>query len=309
MTARCLIADPLSASGLEILRDGGRFDVTVADTITAPDLLARIPEFEALVVRSRTKVTRDVIARGGALRVIGRCGVGLDNIDVAAARERGVAVVSAAGASAVSVAELTLGLMISLARRIPEADASMRAGKWERSRFMGSELFGKTLGIIGLGNIGREVASRARAFGMSAIYFDPYLPPGAAGAAPATAAPLQDLLETADIITIHIPLSDETRHMIGADAFGRMKAGAFLLNVSRGGIVDESALLAALRGGRLAGAALDVFESEPPERSDITSDPRVIVCPHIGASTREAQERAGIEVARRVVEILRGPAS
>jgi len=309
MTIRSLIADPLSPSGIEILRDGGRFDVTVADTISPSELLARIPGFGALVVRSRTKVTRDVIASGASLRVIGRCGVGLDNIDVAAARERGVAVVSAAGASAVSVAELTLGLMISLARRIPEADASVRSGKWERSRFMGWELSGKTLGVIGLGNIGREVALRARAFGMSVLYYDPYLPPGAAGATPATAAPLQELLETADIITIHIPLSDETRHLIGADAFERMKAGVFLLNVSRGGIVDEAALLAALRGGRLAGAALDVFETEPPERSDITSDPRVIVCPHIGASTREAQERAGIEVARRVVEILRAPAS
>ncbi len=306
---RSLIADSLSTSGLDILRDGGRFEVAVADTINPQDLLDRIPDFHALVVRSRTKVTRDVIARGAALRVIGRCGVGLDNIDVAAARERGVAVVSAAGASAVSVAELTLGLMISLVRRIPEADASVRAGKWERSRFMGSELNGKTLGIIGLGNIGREVALRARAFGMNVLYYDPYLPAGAAAGSPVTASPLKDLLETADIISIHIPLSDETRHLIGADAFEGMKAGAFLLNVSRGGIVDETALLAALRGGHLAGAALDVFETEPPERSDITSDPRVIVCPHIGASTKEAQERAGIEVARRVVEILRAPAN
>ncbi|MFN0150912.1 MAG: hydroxyacid dehydrogenase [bacterium] len=304
---RSLVADSLSSSGLEILRDGGRFEVAVADTINAHELLDRIPDFHALVVRSRTKVTRDVIARGAALRVIGRCGVGLDNIDVAAARERGVAVVSAAGASAVSVAELTLGLMISLVRRIPEADASVRAGKWERSRFMGSELSGKTLGLIGLGNIGREVALRARAFGMDVIYHDPYLPPAAAAGSPATVAPLKALLETADIISIHIPLSDETRYLISVDAFERMKTGAFLLNVSRGGIVDEAALLAALRGGRLAGAALDVFEMEPPERSDITSDPRVIVCPHIGASTKEAQERAGIEVARRVVEILRAP--
>jgi D-3-phosphoglycerate dehydrogenase len=306
---RALVADPLSAPGREILADGGRVEVVVSDAISASDLLAAIPEFHAIVVRSRTKVTRDVIARGESLRVIGRCGVGLDNIDVAAAKERGVAVVAAAGASAVSVAELTLGLMLSLARRIPEADASMRAGKWERSRFMGSELAGKTLGVIGLGHIGRQVARRALAFEMRVVYHDPFLPPGAGGEVGAEERPLKELLETADVITIHVPLSQETRRLIDEDALRRMPRGACVVNVSRGGIVDEAALLAAIRSGHIAGAALDVFETEPPAGSALLSEPRVIMTPHIGASTSEAQERAGIEVARRVIEILRSTGS
>jgi D-3-phosphoglycerate dehydrogenase len=306
---RALVADPLSAPGREILADGGRVEVVVSDTISASDLLAAIPEFHAIVVRSRTKVTRDVIARGESLRVIGRCGVGLDNIDVAAAKERGVAVVAAAGASAVSVAELTLGLMLSLARRIPEADASMRAGKWERSRFMGSELAGKTLGVIGLGHIGRQVARRALAFEMRVVYHDPFLPAGAGGEVGAEERPLKELLETADVITIHVPLSQETRRLIDEDALRRMPRGACVVNVSRGGIVDEAALLAAIRSGHIAGAALDVFETEPPAGSALLSEPRVIMTPHIGASTSEAQERAGIEVARRVIEILRSTGS
>lgn len=305
MTLRALIADPLSAAGREILAADGRVEVVVSDTISAGDLLAVIPQFHALVVRSRTKVTRDVIARGESLRVIGRCGVGLDNIDVDAAKERGIAVVAAAGASAVSVAELTFGLMLSLARRIPEADASIRAGKWERSRFMGSELAGRTLGVIGLGHIGRQVARRALTFDMKVLYHDPFLPPGAGRDVGAEERPLKELLEMADVITIHVPLSKETRHLIDEEALRRMPRGACVINVSRGGIVDETALLAAIRSGHIAGAALDVFETEPPAGSELLSEPRVIVTPHIGASTSEAQERAGIEVARRVIEILR----
>ncbi len=301
---RVLVADPISAEGIEILRDGGRVEVVVADAISAPDLLDAIGGFDGLVVRSRTKVTREVIARADRLRVVGRSGVGLDNIDVAAAAERGVAVVYAPGASAVSVAELAIGLMLALVRRVAEADRSMRAGKWERAQFVGEELSGKTLGIIGLGNIGREVAKRAAAFGMRILFFDPLRARSLEDLAGVEETDLAGLLESSDIVSVHVPLRDETRHLIGPQALARMRAGAYLVNTARGGLVDEMALLDAIRAGRIAGAALDVFEAEPPVGSALLAEPRVIATPHIGASTREAQERVGREVARQVVRAL-----
>jgi D-3-phosphoglycerate dehydrogenase len=308
VTFRALVADPLSAGGLEILRDGGGVDVVVRDDISPEALLEAIPEFHALVVRSRTRVTRDVLASGRSLRVVGRSGVGLDNIDVEAARERGVAIVYAPGASAVSVAELAIGLVICLSRRIPDADRSTRGGLWERSRFVGRELSGKTLGVLGLGNIGREVARRAAPFGMRVLFHDPLRPRDAHLVPEAEEVPLTTLLESSDIVTVHVPLREGTRGLLDAPAIARMKPGAFLVNTARGGIVDEAALLAALRSGRIAGAALDVFETEPPRGSALLEEPNVIATPHIGASTREAQERVGREVARAVVRALRGSA-
>lgn len=304
MTPRVLVADPLSGPGLEILRDGGRTDVVVRDAITASELLTAISDFDAIVVRSRTRVTRDMFDRAPRLRVVGRCGVGLDNIDVEAARARGIVVVSAAGATAVSVAELTMALILCLARRIPAADASTRTGAWERKAFEGIEVAGKTLAILGLGNIGREVALRAQAFGMRVLFHDPYLPPHLRVLPGAEEREFIPLLLSADILTVHVPLLPETRHMISQDALSRMKRGAMLVNVARGGIVDEAALLAAVRAGQIAGAALDVFEAEPPAGSELLREPRIVVTPHIGASTPEAQERAGLEVARRVLEAL-----
>lgn len=304
-----LVADPLSEAGIEILGNDGRVEVVVRDAITPQDLLATIPEFHALVVRSRTKVTREVLERGRLLRVVGRSGVGLDNIDVAAARERSIEVVYAPGASAVSVAELAIGLILSLARRIPEADASTRAGRWERSRFLGTELAAKTLGIIGLGNIGCEVARRAVGFCMRIVFHDPLRPRDAHCVPEAREVSLSTLLEISDIVSVHVPLREETRNLIGAEALDRMKRGAYLVNTARGGIVDEAALLSALRSGRLAGAALDVFAAEPPVGSALLAEPNVIATPHIGASTREAQERVSGEVARAVIRVLSGTAS
>ncbi len=308
MILRALVADPLSEGGIEILRDGGGVDVVVRDAITPEGLLETIPEFHALVVRSRTRVTREVLERGRLLRVVGRSGVGLDNIDVDAARERGVEIVYAPGASAVSVAELTIGLVICLSRRIHDADRSTRAGLWERTRLVGSELSGKSLGILGLGNIGREVARRAAPFGMRILFHDPLRPRDAHLVPEAKEVPLTTLLASSDIVTVHVPLREETRHLLDAAAMGRMKRGAFLVNTSRGGIVDEGALLAALRSGHVGGAALDVFESEPPKGDALLDEPNVIATPHIGASTREAQERVGREVARAVIRALRGSA-
>jgi D-3-phosphoglycerate dehydrogenase len=304
MAPRVLIADPLSPAGQEILRGGGRTEVVVRDAISAPELLASIADFDAVVVRSRTKITREVLERGERLRVVGRCGVGLDNIDVETARARGVAVVTAAGATAVSVAELTMALILCLARRIPAADASTRAGGWDRKGFEGIEIAGKTLSILGLGNIGREVAARAAAFGMRVLFHDPYLPAHLRVLAGAEEREFSSLIESADILTVHVPLLPETRHLIGREALARMRRGAMIVNVARGGIVDEAALLAAVRAGQIAGAALDVFESEPPSGTELLREPRIVVTPHIGASTAEAQERAGLEVARRVLEAL-----
>lgn len=251
-------------------------------------------------------MTREVFERGRLLRVVGRSGVGLDNIDLAAAEERGVRVVYAPGASAISVAELTIALLFALLRSLPEADRSTRAGRWERARFVGAEAHGKTLGVVGFGNIGRAVARRGAALGMRVLYADPLGPRPSAPEVPAEEAGLTELLERSDIVTVHVPLRDETRGLIGAEAIGRMRRGAFLINTARGGIVDEAALLAALRSGHIAGAGLDVFESEPPAGSPLLAEPGVIALPHIGASTREAQERVGVEVARRVVAALAG---
>jgi D-3-phosphoglycerate dehydrogenase len=307
MTPRILVADPLSESGVAILRAGGRHDVSVQDTISSSALLESIGDYHAVVVRSRTKVTAAVIARGERLRVIGRSGVGLDNIDLAAAERRGVRVVYAPGASAISVAELTLGLLLCLLRRIPDADRSTRAGGWERTRFVGREAFGMTLGIIGFGNIGVEVARRAAPWGLRVLFADPLrarpIPPGVA----AEEVSLDDLLAAADVVTLHVPLRPETRNLLDGCALSRMRAGAYLINTARGGLVDEAALLAALRSRRIAGAALDVFETEPPAGSPLLGEPNVIAVPHIGASTREAQERVSCDVARQVVLALDTP--
>ncbi len=302
--ARILVADDLAPAALAALRDAGH--EVVAEEVSAGQLLERIRGFDALLVRSRTKVTPEVLARGERLKVVGRAGVGVDNIDVPAATARRVLVVNAPAASTTAVAELALGFMLALARRIPAADRTTHAGKWEKKAFLGSELRGKTLGFVGLGRIGTEVAKRARVFGMSLVAHDPYIPKDAAAAAGVELTDLDSVLRRADYLTIHSLLTPETKGLIGGRALGLMKRGSYVLNCARGGIVDEAALIEALRSGHLGGAALDVFAQEPPTGSPLLSMENVILAPHIGASTKEAQDEAGLVTARQVVEVLAG---
>lgn len=301
-THKILVADGLAEEGLSLLRQAG--EVTLNPKITAEELLFVVPDYQALVVRSRTKVTAQVIQAGRQLKVIGRAGVGVDNIDLQAALARGIVVVNSPLAATTAVAELTLGLMLALARRIPAADASMKQQKWEKGAFMGSELSGKTLGLIGLGRIGHQVAQRAGAFGMYILVYDPFIPPIEIENHRLTSASFQEVLEKSDYLSLHLPLTASTRGMFGASQFSQMKKGAFLICTARGGIVDESALRQALDEGMLAGAALDVFEFEPPAPGSISEHPRVIATPHIGAQTHEAQKRAGIAIAEEVLAVL-----
>jgi D-3-phosphoglycerate dehydrogenase len=256
-------------------------------------------------VRSATTVTRELISLADRLKAIGRAGVGVDNIDIPAATERGIAVFNAPGGNTVAAAELTIGLMLAVARKIPSADASLRHGRWDRTAFRGVELSGKTLGLIGAGRIGGEVAVRCTAFGMRVLVYDPYLTQQRALELGAELVPLEDVLELADFISIHVPLTDETRDMVDAGALRRMKSSAFVVNASRGGVVDEQALAAALSAGEIAGAALDVYKTEPlPEENPLLRAPNLVLTPHLGASTVEAQIGVATEVAERIRVML-----
>lgn len=274
--------------------------------IAAAELLSALPEYDALIVRSRTRVTAEILAAGSRLKVVGRAGVGVDNIDVAAAAERGVVVVNTPTATSVAVAELTFGLILALLRRLPAADASVKAGRWEKKQFEGAELAGKTLGVLGLGNIGAQVARRAAAFEMRVLGFDPLLDDETIRTRGALAARLDELYTRSDILTLHMPLLPETRGMLGAAAFAKMKRGVYLVCAARGGVIDEDALLRALNSGQVAGAALDVFAQEPPGESPLVAHPNLVATPHIGAQTREAQTRAALDVAEEVLNALHG---
>jgi D-3-phosphoglycerate dehydrogenase len=301
---KILVSDGLSEAGLNLLRAAG--EVAVTPKIGADELLVALPEYHALIVRSRTKVTARVVEAGRNLKVIGRAGVGVDNIDVAAALARGVTVVNSPLAASAAVAEHTLGLMLALARSIPTADASMKQGRWEKSAFMGGELSGKTLGLIGIGRIGALVAERAIAFGMSALAYDPYLSAEQIRARRAEPATFDDVLARSDYLSLHLPLTPETRGLIGPAQFAQMRPGARLVCTARGGVIDEDALRAALDSGALAGAALDVFAEEPPPPGGIAAHPRVVATPHVGAQTAEAQARAGVSIAEEVIAVLQG---
>jgi D-3-phosphoglycerate dehydrogenase len=306
MAHKILVSDGLAEDGLALLRTTG--EVTFKPKITAEELLAALPGYHALVVRSRTRVTAQVIEAGTDLRVIGRAGVGVDNIDVAAAVARGVTVVNSPLAASVSVAEHTLGLMLALARHVPAAAASLKQGKWEKGAFLGTELSGKTLGLLGIGRIGALVANRAVAFGMSVLAYDPYLNEARIRERNAEPATFDDVLARADYLTLHLPLTPETRGLLGPKQFARMKPGARLICAARGGVIDEDALRQALDSGHLAGAALDVFAAEPPPPGSIAAHPKVVATPHIGAQTVEAQARAGLAIAEEVVAVLQGRA-
>lgn len=302
---RILVTEKIAAAGLEVLRRAAEVDVRLE--LDRAGLLAAIGEYDALVVRSATRVSAEVIEAGKRLRVVGRAGTGVDNIDVDAATRNGIVVVNAPASNNVAVAELTIGLLIGLARQIPQAHASLQAGRWERSKFVGWEVRGKTLGLVGLGRIGSEVARRARGLEMQVVAFDPVVSLDRAEQLGVELLPIDELLARADVVSIHVPLIDSTRGLFDAERLGRMKRGAYLINASRGGIVDEAALLAALDSGQLGGAALDVFSEEPPPAgSPILGHPKIITIPHIGASTAEAQTSAGTDVAEGVVAALGG---
>lgn len=295
---RILVADGLTDDALARLR-------READVLESG--LEAVSGVDALIVRGRSRVTADVLAAGQPrLRVVGRAGVGLDNIDLQAAGRLGMVVVHAPLAATISVAEHTLALMLALARRIPAADAALRRGEWRKGEVEGSELFDKTVGLVGYGRIGRALGQRAAALGMHVLAFGPLLTPRAIRQAGATPATLPELLEESDYISLHVPLDPATRGLIGTAELARVRPGARLINTSRGGIVDETALLHALETGRLAGAALDVFESEPPGLTPLVTHPAVIVTPHIAAQTAEAQSRASADIAAEVLAALRG---
>lgn len=302
---RILVSDELEDTGLELLRASGH-DVVCLD----PKERARLPEvlgeFDALVVRSATKVTAELLSRGTRLRVVGRAGIGVDNVDVDAATARGILVVNAPTANLISATEHTFALLLSLARSLPAADASMKTATWDRKTFVGTELQHKTLGVVGFGRIGQQVARRARAFDMKVLAFDPFLDAEVVRRQDCEPAELEDLLARADVVTLHTPLSEGTRNLLSAERIAGMKPGAFLINCGRGGIVDEPALLAALDAGLLAGAALDVFAEEPPTDWALARHPRVVATPHLGAQTQEAQVRISTETARMVVAALDG---
>ena len=302
---RVLVTDSIADDGLALLR--AEFSVDARPGLSEEELAGIIGEYEALVVRSGTRVTKRVIAAADLLQVIGRAGVGVDNIDVDAATEHGILVVNAPDGNTVAAAEHTIALLLSLARHVPRADASLRAGKWERNRLMGVEVAGKTLGVVGFGRIGREVARRGRGLGMRVVAYDPYTSAAVAGTLGAELCDhLDEVLIEADFITLHVPLTSATRHLIGERELALVKPTARLINAARGGIVDESALLQALDKGKLAGAALDVFVDEPPFGSPLLDHPKVVVTPHLAASTREAQVAVAVGVARQVVDILSG---
>ncbi|HEX7077616.1 MAG TPA: hydroxyacid dehydrogenase [Candidatus Eisenbacteria bacterium] len=295
---RVLVSDPLSASALAALRTAPGVAVEEVRGLSEDALLPLVRDQDAWIVRGATQVTRRLIGGASRLRWIARAGAGLDNIDVAAAKERGIAVLNVPGANAVAVAELVFGLLIGLFRQIPAADASMRGGGWEKSRFKGRELRGKTIGIVGLGKIGRAVAARAKAFEMACVGHDPLVPDAEARAIGVEPLALDALLARADVVTLHAPMTPQTRGMIDAGRIARMPKGAVLVNAARGGLVDEVALLAALRSGALGGAAFDVFAEEPPADRALVSLPNVVSTPHIGAATVEAQEAVGEEIVR-----------
>jgi D-3-phosphoglycerate dehydrogenase len=302
---RILVCDPIAEDGvLALQRDGA--EVEVRTGLSADELRKIVDGYEALVVRSETKVTREIIEASSTLQVIGRAGIGVDNIDLQAASEKGVVVVNAPTGNVISAAEHAIALMLSLSRHIPEANASLRAGKWERGRFQGIEVRGKTLGVIGLGQVGSEVARRARGLEMRVLAHDPFVPEERARVMGAELVALEDLIRESDFITVHTTLSESTKSLLGEDELRAMKPSARVINTARGGIIDETALKKALDDGWIAGAAVDVFEKEPLTEHPLFESDKIVVTPHLGASTAEAQERVAVDVAEQIMAVLSG---
>jgi len=302
---KVVVSDPLDSEGIAVFQRAG-LEVVEASGAPPADLAALLRDAEALIVRSGTKVAAELLEGAQRLKVIGRAGAGVDNIDLEAATRRGILVMNTPGGNTISACELTLAMILALARRLPQANARVKAGQWPRKEFLGTELHGKRLGIIGLGRIGSEVARRAQAFGMEVVAHDPFVAEERARRLQVRLAPLDELLATSDVISLHIPRTSATERLIGPEAFAKMKDGALLVNCARGGVVDEAALAEALRSGKVAGAALDVFEHEPPTGSPLLEFDQVIATPHVGATTREAQANVARQIAEQVVEVLAG---
>ena len=297
---KVLVNDAIAPQGVQKLKDAG-FEVVV-DHLEPEDLKAQIKDYDALIVRSATKVRREIIEAAENLKVIGRAGVGLDNVDREAAKERGIAVYNTPAATSISVAELALGMMLSAARHIAQGTVSLKQGRWDKKKFKGIELYGKTLGIIGMGRIGSELAKRAQAMGMSVFFFDAVVSESEFG----TYKEMDEVLAEADFLSLHLPHNDSTHYLINTDAFAKMKDGAILVNAARGGVVDEEALYEALKSGKLRAAAIDVYETEPVTEHKLFSLDNVVLTPHVGAQAAEGQQRAGVQVAEKVIEALKG---
>ncbi|MDD5472594.1 MAG: phosphoglycerate dehydrogenase [Candidatus Methanoperedens sp.] len=301
---KILVSDPISDQGVEILKK--EFDVDIATGLPPAELIKRVGNYEALIVRSETQVTKDVINAGKKLKIIGRAGVGVDNIDVNSATERGIIVVNAPEGNTISAAEHTIAMMMAMSRNIPQANASLKSKKWDRKKFMGVEVRGKVLGVVGLGRIGTEVAKRAQGMEMNILAYDPFISQERAGELGVELTTVEDIVKRADYITVHTPLTKETKDLIGSKEFVIMKKGARLINCARGGIINEEALAKAVKDGIVSSAAIDVFTKEPPFENPLLELDSVIVTPHLGASTEEAQINVAVSVAEQVVNALKG---
>ena len=303
--AKILISDSLAEQGVSVLEHAAGIEVSNRPGLSPEELLEAIPEYDGLVIRSNTKVTEEVLEAAKKLRIVGRAGIGVDNVDVAAATRHGIVVANTPEGNNITTAEHAIALMVSLARHIPQATASMKAGKWEKKKFQGMELFNRTLGVLGAGNIGRYVVSRAKGLGMKVIVHDPYLTAEAAARLEVERVDLDELMSRSDVVTVHVPKTKETTGILGRDAFAKAKPGLFVINAARGGIVCEEALLEALESGKVAGAGLDVFVEEPPQADHpLVNHPDVICTPHLGASTEQAQINVAIAVAEQLRDFL-----
>jgi D-3-phosphoglycerate dehydrogenase len=306
VSGRVLVCDSIDQAGIDSMKRAG-LAVDYKPEIKPSELTSSVKDYDVIVVRSRTKVTKEVVDAAASAKIIARVGVGLDNVDVKAAEAKKIRVINAPEAASIAVAELAIGLMISLARSIPRADAESKRGNWIKKELMGTQLSGKYLGIVGVGNIGRNIGRMAKALRMNLIGYDPYpINPEFIKETGMIVTDLNTLLESADFVTCHVPSTSETKLMFNAERFAKMKPTAYLVNTSRGEIIDENALYEALKNGKIAGAALDVFEVEPPTNKQLLSLPNLVCTPHIGAQTREAQELASTVIAEKVIQILRG---
>lgn len=302
---KILVSDKLSPKGVEIFEKAGTIEVEVKTKLSPEELKAIIGGYEGLVVRSATKVKADIIEAADKLKVIGRAGSGLDNIDVQAASKKGIVVMNTPGGNTITTAEHAISMMLALSRKIPQATASMKSKKWEKSKFMGVEIYNKTLGVIGIGRVGSVVADRARGLKMNVLAYDPFLSPEAAEKLGVELVSLNELLGRSDYITIHVPKTSETANLVNKELFSKMKDGVLLINCARGGIVNEKDLYDAIKGGKVAGAALDVFDKEPPDTDNPLLDLDEVICtPHLGASTEEAQEKVAVAIAEQMVDYL-----
>ncbi|HEX9157982.1 MAG TPA: phosphoglycerate dehydrogenase, partial [Syntrophales bacterium] len=301
---RVLISDTLSPEGIEILKNTPGLEVDVMTNLTPDELKGVIKDYDGLAIRSATKVTKEIIEKADNLKVVGRAGIGVDNVDVNAASKRGIVVMNTPGGNTITTGEHSIAMMFALARQIPQATASMKSGKWEKSKFMGNEVYNKTLGIIGIGRVGTIVADRAQGLKMSVIAYDPFLAPETAEKMGITLVTLDELLKRSHFISVHTPLTKDTKNIINAASIAKMRNGVFIINCARGGIINEKDLLEALKSGKVAGAALDVFDEEPTKNTELVNHPHVICTPHLGAATDEAQRNVAIAIAEQIADFL-----